>query len=135
MRGGARYLAVVMVGFAVDLGLALVLNRVVGLELTLAAAGGFIGALLVNYLLFEVWAFRAGRAEFSIRRLMATAGSAVIALGVRLAAVAALDALVQPNDALATAGILIVAAGLSLLVNWALVSRIFLRADRPEGTA
>lgn len=128
MRGGARYLAVLVIGFAADLGLALMLNRVLGLDLTLAAAGGFVGALLLNYLLFEVWVFRADRATLSARRLAATAGSAAIALGVRLAAVAGLEALVRPQGAVVTAAVLIVAAGLSLIVNWALVSRIFARS-------
>lgn len=128
MRGGARYLAVLVIGFAADLGLALALNRLLGLDLTLAAGGGFVGALLLNYLLFEVWVFRADRAALSARRLAATAGSAAIALGVRLAAVAGLEALVRPQGAVVTAAVLIVAAGLSLIVNWALVSRIFARS-------
>lgn len=129
MKGGARYLAVVVIGFGADLGLALALNRLAGLDLTLAAAGGFVGALLLNYVLFETWVFRAERAAFSMRRLVATAGSAVIALGVRLAAVAGLEALLQPNGTVLTAGVLIVAAGLSLIVNWALVSRVFARSS------
>jgi putative flippase GtrA len=132
MRSGVRYLAVVVTGFAADLGLALALNRLAGLDLTLAAAGGFVGALLLNYLMFELWVFRADRAALSARRLAATAGSAVIALAVRLAAVAGLGALIQPEGAVVTAGVLIIAAGLSLIVNWALVSRIFARSGERE---
>lgn len=132
MRSGARYLAVAVIGFAADLGLALALNRLLGLDLTLAAGGGFVGALLLNYLMFEFWVFRADRAALSARRLAATAGSAVIALAVRLAAVAGLGALIQPEGAVVTGGVLIIAAGLSLIVNWALVSRIFARSGDRE---
>lgn len=129
MRRRVRYLAVVVIGFGADLGLALLLHKVVGLDLTLAAASGFVGALLLNYLLFEVWAFRNARASLSGQRLTATAGSALIALGVRLTTVAALNALVPAQGALTAAGILVAAAGLSLLVNWTLISRVFAKSD------
>lgn len=127
MKGGPRYLAVVVIGFGVDLGLALVMNRLLGLDLALAAATGFAAALLVNYLLFETWAFRKGRSQFSGRRLLGTVVSALIALGVRLIAVATLERMVGASDTMAATAILILAAGLSLVVNWALVSRIFAR--------
>ncbi|WP_029414754.1 GtrA family protein [Brevundimonas bacteroides] len=127
MKRNARYMAVVVVGFGIDLGLALVLNRWVGLDLKLAAAGGFVAALIANYLLFETWVFRANNSRLSVLRLMATAASALIALGIRLAAITGLTRWISPSDALTAAAILVAAAALSLLVNWALVSRIFNR--------
>ncbi|KPF78629.1 hypothetical protein IP78_10790 [Brevundimonas sp. AAP58] len=127
MRRSWRYLAVVVVGFGIDLGLALILNRWIGLDLTLAAAGGFVAALLTNYLLFETWAFGTGESRLSLRRLAATAASALIALGVRLTAIAGLTLWMRASDTLTAAAILVAAAALSLLVNWTLVSRIFSR--------
>lgn len=132
MKGGPRYLAVVVIGFAVDLGLALVLNRFFGLDLALAAGTSFAAALLVNYLLFETWAFRQGQSQLSGGRLLGTVTSALIALGVRLIAVATVERMVGASNTLAATATLILAAGLSLVVNWALVSRIFARETWPS---
>jgi putative flippase GtrA len=118
---------VVVVGFGIDLGLALILHRWFGLDLKLSAAGGFGAALAANYLLFETWAFRTPASRLSLRRLGATAASALIALGVRLAAIAGLTLWIRASDMLTAAAILVAAAALSLLVNWVLVSRIFSR--------
>ncbi len=131
MTRGPRYLAVVVVGFGVDLGLALVLRELFGLPLPLAAAGGFIFALMLNYLLFETWAFRRDRTTLSFRRMAATAASALIALGVRVTAVAILNAIIGAPDAATATAILVAAAALSLLVNWALVSQVFRRHSAP----
>jgi putative flippase GtrA len=130
MRGAVRYLGAVVTGFGIDLGLALVLNRWIGLDLTLAAAGGFVAALLVNYLLFEAWVFQSPDSRFSLRRLAATGASALIALSIRLATIAGLTLWIRAPDTLTTAAILVAAAALSLLVNWVLVSRIFNRESQ-----
>lgn len=125
MRRPWRYLAVVVVGFGIDLGLALILHRWLGLDLKLSAAGGYVAALAANYLLFETWAFRTGESRLSLRRLTATVASALIALGVRLVTIAGLTQWIRASDTMTAAAILVAAAALSLLVNWALVSRIF----------
>jgi putative flippase GtrA len=127
MRRSWRYLAVIVVGFGIDLGLALILNRWLGLDLKFAAVAGFVAALSANYLLFETWAFRAQASRLSLRRLLATAASALVALGVRLAVIASLIRWIRASDTLTAAAILVAAAALSLLVNWTLVSRIFNR--------
>ncbi|MCA3719355.1 GtrA family protein [Brevundimonas sp.] len=131
MTRGPRYLAVVVVGFGVDLGLALALRELFGLPLPLAAAGGFMSALVLNYVLFETWAFRRDRTTLSFRRMTATAASALIALGVRITAVAILNSMIGAPDAATAAAILVAAAALSLLVNWALVSHVFRRHSAP----
>jgi putative flippase GtrA len=131
MTRAPRYLAVVVVGFGVDLGLALGLRELFGLPLALAAAGGFMAALALNYLLFETWAFRRDRTTLSFRRMAATAASALTALGVRVAAVAILNRMVGAPDAGTAAAILVAAAALSLLVNWALVSQVFRKHSAP----
>lgn len=131
MRRSPRYLIVVAIGFGIDLGLALILNRVFGVDLTLAAATGFTAALLLNYLLFESWAFPQRQIRLSVRRLLATLASAVITLVVRLIAVTGLGLLVDASHGRMAAVVLVLAAGLSLVVNWVLISRIFARETDP----
>lgn len=125
MNRAPRYLGVVIIGFGVDLAIGMMLRELSGLPLPLAAAGGFTAGLLVNYLLFEAWAFRRERTRLSLRRMAATAASAVTALGVRVAAVTMLNTFIDAADAATAAAMLFAAAALSLLVNWALVSQVF----------
>jgi putative flippase GtrA len=122
---------VVVLGFCVDLGVALLLRGVFETPLPLAAAGGFIVALSLNYLMFEAWAFRRAGSGLSVGRLAATVGSALIALVVRLAVVASLTALIGEPNTLTAAVIVIAGAVLSLVVNWVLVSRVFPRETGP----
>lgn len=123
-RGG-RYLAVVVMGFVLDLGVTLAMNRLVGLSLTLSAAMGFGLALGLNYLLFEFWVFRRGERGLSGRRLGATVVSSVIALSARLIVVEGLSRLVGTESSLRATAIVLAGALASMAVNYLLVSRVF----------
>ena len=80
----ARYGAVILLGFGVDFGITLALSRLVGLPLELSAAVGFLGALALNYILFEFWVFRREDSTFSAPRLLQTVLAAGAALSVRV---------------------------------------------------
>lgn len=129
-----RYAAIILLGFGVDYLLALALVRVAGLGLAAAAAAGFGAGLVLNYALFELWAFRSDRVGFSWARFGGTAGIALLALGVRLGVVTLLSALARDPVALAP-GIFIAAAAASALVNYVLVNRLFRGRSEPQGRA
>lgn len=119
-----RYAAVVVVGAGIDLVAALILARLVGLPLTVAAACGFATALCANYLLFEFWAFRRGRSHFSPHRFAGTILAAGLALAVRLVVIH----LLGPGfggDTIGDAFVLLCGMGASLAVNYLLVTAIF----------
>lgn len=126
---GGRYLAVVIVGFVVDLAVTLTLNRMLGLPLTPSAGAGFGLALGLNYLLFEFWVFRRSERRLSAGRLGATAVSSLIALSGRLIVVEGLSRLVGTDSALRAAGIVLAGALASMMINYLLVSRVFRRTD------
>lgn len=127
-----RYLAVVVIGFGVDLGLTLLLHRVAGVPLTVAAAIGFTAALGLNYLLFEFWALKGERARLSAERLAATVASALVALSARLAVIEALRRVIGEADLGRTTAIVLAGALVSMVVNYLLVSAGFAWSRRRE---
>lgn len=119
-----RYAATIVVGFAIDLGVGMALRTLLGAPLVAAAAGGFLIAVAANYALFEAWVFRRPDARFSAARLLQTYASALGALAVRLAAVFVLG-FAPGEGAFADLARLGAAAGLSLVVNYLVLSRVF----------
>lgn len=116
-----RYTAAVVVGLGIDLSLALAVNRLLGLPLVAGAAAGFVGGIVSNYLLFELWVFATRQLRWARfgRIVLAAQG----ALAVRLGTVWLLDRLGVPPLPTLIAG-----AGLSFVVNF-LVSRRIIRGQ------
>jgi putative flippase GtrA len=125
LKEALRYFVVVALGLGVDVGLAWVLSHGFGLPLVLCAAMGFLTGVAVNYVLFEYWVFATRR--LSWLRLGKAYVAAQGAFAVRLASVWLLSRLL-PDKHLA---VLVIAAGLSFVVNFALV-RLFLRPQMPN---
>ena len=117
---GLRYLAVVCLGLAADLGLALVLAAS-GAPRGLASAFGLLCGAALNFVLHRAWTFRESRSGPVSRQVLSYAVSLGITLGVRLAVLAILRAVpVQIGDAIA----LLLATGVSFVVNFVLLRRL-----------
>jgi putative flippase GtrA len=111
-----RFTGVAVAGLCVDLGLAWTLAEGAGLALTVSAAAGFAAGAAFNYLLHEVWTFRAGARRLSAARAMRYAGALGLTLAARLAAVAALEGVMSgPGAGISILGL---AAGVSFGVNY-----------------
>lgn len=123
-----RFLVVALVGLAVDFAAALALHRLVGAALPLAAACGFTIAALGNYLLHETWTFRGDRGGLSAGRGAAYLGTALAALGVRVAAVF-LGVRWMGEGGWRAPAVLVLASGASFGVNYALSRMIFRPAE------
>lgn len=126
--GKLAYLAVIVAGFVVDFSVTMAMSRLASVPLEGAAVTGFLVALLVNYVLFEFWAFRAEGARFSGPRLIKTMASAGVALTVRISVIYALGRLLG-NSAIEAALMYAAAVAASLVVNFVLLSRVFRRQD------
>ena len=124
LPANGRYGAVIVLGFGVDFGITLALSRLVGLPLELSAAIGFIGALALNYVLFEFWVFRRENSTFSAPRLLQTALAAGAALSVRVVSFG-LSGKILGNSLPEVVATILLAAGASVLVNYLLLLFIF----------
>lgn len=130
MRQGARFLVVSVVGLAVDLGVALLLAKGFGLPLWLATVVGFLTAAAGNYLLHEVWTFRHGALRASLGRFARHLLALGLTLGVRLAAVVGLQALIGADrEALV---ILLPAVGLSFCTSFLLARTWVFSTGNPK---
>jgi putative flippase GtrA len=112
---------------AVDFGITLVLSRLVDLPLELSAAIGFLGALGLNYVLFEFWAFAGEDTAFSATRLSQTVLAAGAALSVRVGVIW-LVGKVLGSTLPEVVGTIVLGAGASVLVNRLLLRLVFARA-------
>ncbi len=113
-----RFLAVSIVGLVVDLSTALALS-LLGLNLFLAATIGFCLAVFVNFHLHGRWTF-GDAVERSPRRLMQFFLTSVVTLAVRLLTLEALIAANLPTLFYRNAELLVLATGVSLMVNFCL---------------
>lgn len=127
-----RYLGVVVVGFGVDLGVTLALAESIGAPLLVSASTGFVTALVLNYLLFEFWVFAGERSRLSWSRLGATLASAAIALAARLAVIEVARRAIGEDGLIRTTGLVLVGAGVSMVVNYLVVSRAFAWSRRRD---
>jgi len=122
----ARFLAVAVAGLALDIAVAWCAARLLGLPLWLAAAAGFAVAAAANYAAHELWTFREGARRLSGGRALRYGAALAATLGTRVATVAALAALVGDGHALP---VLMVGAGVSFFVNYALSKHFVFRPD------
>lgn len=86
-KGGAeamRYLAVVIGGFFIDISISWTTHELLGLDLVLAAAIGFLVAMSLSYFAHEYWTFRGQESGYSTARLIKFAGASGFTLGTRL---------------------------------------------------
>lgn len=118
-----RFAAVTAAGFAIDFGLTLALSQLTAAPLVLAAAAGFLTALACNYLLFEFWAFGAGR--LSSARMAGVAISAGLALTTRLGVIWMVQRLIGEDGLGPDVAAILCGAAASIGVNYLLVSRVF----------
>ncbi len=123
-----RVAAISALGLAVDVALALVLRSALPLSLAVAGAISFVAVAVLNYFLFEFLAFRSEQSRASLKRLSQVLAGAGAALATRVAIVAAATALIGPDRSRAVdAAILVGAAGVSLLVNFAMLQYVTFR--------
>lgn len=127
-----RFGMVSVLGLCVDLAVAWSLARWLGVPLPAAAFGGFLAGAALNYGLHEAWTFAAKDRRPSVRRGGLYLLALGVTLGVRVATVALLEALVfrTPDQALAA---LVAATGLSFVVNYLLSKYVVFRS--PPATA
>ncbi len=114
-----RYLVVVVAGFGLDFAVALAAHGWLSVPLPAAAAIGFICGFLFNYALHEFWTFHRHDSGLSPKRMSQALLAALAALAVRVGFLAIATyymALGQTPYAL-----LLVASGLSLIVNFVLL--------------
>lgn len=121
-----RFLAVAVVGVAVDIAIAYALATLLGLPLWIAAALGFVAAAGANYVAHELWTFRDGARQLSLRRSLHYLGACAATLAVRLAVVGLLSVRLAGAYPLA---ILICGAGASFFVNFA-ISKLLIFSNR-----
>jgi putative flippase GtrA len=114
-----RFALVSVAAFAVDLALALTLRDAFDLAVSAAAAMSFVLMAFVTYLIHEHWTFRREGSRSSARRLARNVAANIAALTVRVALIAAMEALHEPGAALAAAYI-VIGGGASLSVNFLL---------------
>jgi len=122
-----RFFCVTVLGFVIDIAIALALAELAGLPLWLAASCGFVIAAVANYALHQTWSFQHGARNLSSARAAKYLGVAILTLGVRIALVAQLDGVLGSSYSLV---ILLLGAGGSFLVNFAL-SKFVVFAHRP----
>ncbi|WP_420587415.1 GtrA family protein [Ruegeria sp.] len=127
-----RFTAISGLGLVVDIAVALFLHRVVGLPLWLSATVSFVAVGICNYLIFEFWLFRADGSAVSLRRLGGVLLSAAIAGGARITTILFIEAYAgeaPTPSALRDALTLLAGAGVSLIVNFVINSRIVFRRN------
>lgn len=117
-----RYALVILLGFVVDISVAFGVRQIFAISLSLSAGIGLLTAVAVNYVLLEYWAL--GRGKFSPKRFVSTYLASVGSLVARVSATYVLS-MIPPHGALADLLKLAVAAILSFIINWFLVTRIF----------
>jgi len=125
MKGeGPRYLVAVVIGLAIDLGVAMALREAFRLPNLAAAAVGFTCGLCVNYVNFEKWVFARNPLTFrGLARLFAAAQTALL---LRLGAVWLLTL-----AGLVPAAVFALAAALSFAANFFLSRLAIQRKVRP----
>jgi putative flippase GtrA len=131
-RSSARYLAVVLGGFVIDLSIAWASHELLGVPLIAAAALGFAVALSLSYFAHEFWTFERQASAVSARRFVKFVLAAGATLGTRLILVWATGLLVGlPGGSLAR---LLIAYGGSLIVGF-MVNRGVVFTDDPDPEA
>ena len=128
-----RFLAVAVAGLIVDLAVAWSAVYILGWPLWLAAAAGFVVAAAMNYVLHELWTFRAGMQQLSTGRAVRYGIALFATLCARVATVAVLSAVFTSAYPML---VLLAGVGVSFCVNY-LLSKYFVFRPRanPKETA
>jgi putative flippase GtrA len=116
MRELARFGMVTLLGLIVDLAVAIVLTRVAGLPLWLAAAVGFVSGAICNYIIHELWTFTHGARRLSNLRALRYILVVTVSFFARIGTVFLLQGLFSSENA--ELPILICAVGVSFLLNY-----------------
>ncbi|MGR3762378.1 GtrA family protein (plasmid) [Roseobacteraceae bacterium NS-SX3] len=124
-----RFFLVSLAGLGLDLVLATALAAALGWPLWLCAATGFSAATVFNYLVNLRWTFRGTGAHGSLAGLGGYFLVVGVSLGIRVAAVAALERLLPAPLQIAPL-ILLLAAGLSFAANFVLARGLVFRPPR-----
>lgn len=115
-----RYLVVVVMGYAIDFGLAIAAFKIFDVPLLPAAVIGFTLALTANYLALEFWAFGSRAISTGyLLRFGKYVGASLFTLLFRAAAIFLLEPFAWSD--LSRIAVLVIAAGASLVVNYILV--------------
>lgn len=131
-RNLVRYFFANLLGVTIDVALALVLVSAIGMATTLAATISIIIAASVMYIIHERWTFAGDNRSFSLPRLVAVVVSAFVGMAARATAIYLLQML--PFDHLyAQYAHIIIAVGVSFIVNFLLVKTIMERRPFPKG--
>lgn len=117
-----RFATVAVSGLAVDISLAWGLSAVVGVNLVLAAAAGFVAGAAFNYLLHEFWTFQRTERRLSVARMVRYSAALGATLATRLAVVYALSQILNAKQS--ELAILLLATIVSFAINY-LASKYF----------
>jgi putative flippase GtrA len=122
----AKYGAVMLVGLGIDFGVTLTLWHMGGLRLEFSAAGGYLVALVSNYVLFEFWVFYSETSVFSALRLTQTVLVTGVALSARVGVIWLVQRVLGSATREAMAAILLGYMS-SVVINYLLLQLVFAR--------
>ena len=127
-RDLARFTVVTVGGLVIDLSVAFLLAELAQLPLTVSAIIGFLAGALFNYVLHELWTFKAANASVSPARAVLYLASSFITLCVRLVTISLFEPFA--TGPLSRLAVLVAATGVSFIANF-LLSRfvIFCRTS------
>lgn len=135
MKRFASFVLASGIGLVADIALALVLHEALALPLWLAAAVSFAVVACLNYLMFELWIFRAPGAGLSALRFGGVLLASAVAGAARVGAVLALQwpaGVVFGTGRLGDTLVLIGAAGVSVVVNFAVNRSVVFSGRTPR---
>ena len=120
-----RFTVVIVGGLTIDLSVAFLLTELAQLPLTVSATIGFLAGALFNYILHELWTFKAANATVSPVRAALYLASSFITLCVRLVTIS----LFEPFAAgpLSRLAVLVTATGVSFIANFLLSRFVIFR--------
>lgn len=121
-----RFLAVALGGVVIDISISYLLATLLSVPLLIAAAVGFISAAIGNYVAHELWTFRNGPRQLSLRRSLHYVGASAVTLAVRIAVMAVLSIRLGGTDPLT---VLMCGAGASFFFNFA-ISKVMIFSNR-----
>lgn len=123
----ARFVTVAVIGLIADIATAWLLWTLLGLKLIMSAGIGFLVGALVNYLLHELWTFKRAESQVSVHRLTRYGVALGATLAARLCAVYLLSRMFDAE--LYALHILILATGLSFIVNYAITKMFVFKSN------
>lgn len=119
MEQTIRYLVVMVAGYGIDLGLAVVAANGLGLPLVIAAMFGYIWAFFATYYLHAVWTFRTTPPIWSLEKLGSYGVAGAVTLGTRTLILAPFMWI--ETNAIQSTLVLILAAGVSAVINYIVI--------------